>query len=326
MDLPVRIQNNLELNEPTSSQRDLLVVARFLGKIPSLPMTIFTVHHLTKYRYKRPIKPGPHQLLFRPRDSYDQRLLDSQLRVSPLPTEVRWIHDVFGNCVTLIDFSCACEVLEFETTIRLDHSPENVPDFRIEEYARTHPFSYAEDEQLDLAGYVRRHHPDDGELDAWLGKFLPRGSTQPTGQLLMTLNEAIAEGFEYRRRSVEGTQTPSETMRRQRGTCRDFALLMMEAARSLGFAARFVSGYVYVPSRDGPVRLGGGSTHAWCQIYVPGSGWVEFDPTNGIVGNRDLIRVAVTRTPSQAVPLSGTYWGDAEDDLGMTTTVNVKTA
>ena len=117
-----------------------------------------------------------------------------------------------------------------------------------------------------------------------------------------------------------------DTLLRQRGTCRDFALLMMEAARSLGFAARFVSGYVYVPSRDGPVRLGGGSTHAWCQIYIPGSGWVEFDPTNGIVGNRDLIRVAVTRTPSQAVPLSGTYWGDAEDELGMTTTVNVKTA
>jgi len=142
----------------------------------------------------------------------------------------------------------------------------------------------------------------------------------------MTLNEAIAEGFAYRRRSVEGTQTPAETLKRQRGTCRDFALRMMEAARVLGFAARFVTGYVYVPERDGPQRLGGGSTHAWCQIYVPGSGWIEFDPTNGIVGNRDLIRIAVTRTPSQAIPLSGSYWGDAEDELGMTTSVNVKTA
>jgi transglutaminase-like putative cysteine protease len=88
------------------------------------------------------------------------------------------------------------------------------------------------------------------------------------------------------------------------------ALLMMEAARALGFAARFVTGYVYVPDRDGPMRLGGGSTHAWCQIYVPGSGWIEFDPTNGIVGNRGLIRVAVTRTPDQAIPLSGTYWAN----------------
>jgi transglutaminase-like putative cysteine protease len=141
----------------------------------------------------------------------------------------------------------------------------------------------------------------------------------------MTLNEAIAQSFSYKRRSSDGTQIPLETIRRQEGTCRDFALLMMEAARSLGFTARFVKGYVYVPSRDGSDRLGGGSTHAWCQIYVPGSGWVEFDPTNGIVGNRDLIRVGVARTPGQAVPLSGTYRGDPEDELGMEVSVNVRT-
>jgi transglutaminase-like putative cysteine protease len=133
----------------------------------------------------------------------------------------------------------------------------------------------------------------------------------------MTLNEAIAEGFSYKRRSSRGTQTPDETLKSQQGTCRDFALLMMEAARSLGFAARFVTGYVYVPNRDGPVRLGGGSTHAWCQIYVPGSGWVEFDPTNGIVGNRDLIRQASPGHPSKqfrsqvatgAMPTTNSEW------------------
>jgi transglutaminase-like putative cysteine protease len=108
-----------------------------------------------------------------------------------------------------------------------------------------------------------------------------------------------------------------------RGSCRDFALLMMEAVRSLGLAARFVSGYLYVPSRDGPEHIGGGSTHAWCQVYLPGAGWVEFDPTNGIIGNRDLIRVAVARDPSQAIPLSGTYAGSPEDELGMKVQVNV---
>jgi transglutaminase-like putative cysteine protease len=141
----------------------------------------------------------------------------------------------------------------------------------------------------------------------------------------MTLNEAIAESFSYKRRTSGGTQTPDKTIETQQGTCRDFALLMMEAARSLGFAARFVTGYVYVPNRDGPVRLGGGATHAWSQIYVPGSGWIEFDPTNGIVGNRDLIRVGVARTPQQAIPLFGSYRGDAKDKLGMEVTVNVKT-
>ena len=126
----------------------------------------------------------------------------------------------------------------------------------------------------------------------------------------MTLNEAIAESFSYKRRSLHGTQTPQETIERQ-----DRRLPGLHPfddgsrARALGFAARFVTGYVYVPGRDRPARLGGGSTHAWCQVYVPGSGWVEFDPTNGIVGNRDLIRVGVARTPRQAIPLSGSYSG-----------------
>jgi transglutaminase-like putative cysteine protease len=287
-------------------------------------MTVYSVHHKTTYRYKRPIRLGPHQLLFRPRDSFDQRLLDSRLDVTPEPSEVRWIHDVFGNCLTLVDFSAKCELLEFDTVIRLEHTPENAPDFRIEDYARLHPFSYSEDEAPDLAAYIRRHHPQDTEVEEWLGKFVWRDASQPTGRLLMTLNEAIAEGFSYERRTSRGTQSPSETLKYQRGTCRDFALLMMEAARLLGFAARFVTGYVYVPSLDGPLRLGGGSTHAWCQIYVPGSGWVEFDPTNGIVGNRDLIRVGVARTAEQAIPLSGSYWGDSDDELGMEVMVNVK--
>jgi transglutaminase-like putative cysteine protease len=289
-------------------------------------MTVFTVHHTTTYRYSQPVKLGPHQLVFRPRDSFDQRLLDFQLKVTPVPVDVRWMHDVFGNCVTLIDFEASCRKLEFETSIRLDHSPGNAPDFRIEEYARSHPFSYVEDELPDLSACMRRHHVDKGELDEWLGKFLSKSPSQPTGQLLMTLNQAIAQSFSYQRRIARGTQSPAETLQNQNGTCRDLALLMMEAVRSLGFAARFVTGYIYVPDRDGPVRLGGGSTHAWCQIYVPGSGWIEFDPTNGIVGNRDLIRVAVTRTPDQAIPLSGSYWGRSDDQLSMDVSVNVKTS
>jgi transglutaminase-like putative cysteine protease len=287
-------------------------------------MTLYTVHHSTVYRYRRPVKLGQHQMLFRPRDSFDQRLLDCRLVVRPEPAEIRWIHDVFGNCLTLIDFNTNAEMLEFETTIRLEHTPENSPDFRIEEYAREHPFIYDKGELPDLEPYIRRQFPDDRSIEDWLCRFMELGQIQPTGQLLMTLNEAIAESFSYQRRTSRGTQTPAETLRSQQGTCRDFALLMIEAVRLLGFAARFITGYVYVPDRDGPVRLGGGSTHAWCSIYVPGSGWVEFDPTNGIVGNRELIRVGVARNPGQAVPLSGSYWGEPDDDAGMEVAVNVK--
>jgi transglutaminase-like putative cysteine protease len=287
-------------------------------------MTIFSVHHTTTYRYRRPVRPGQHQLLFRPRDSFDQRLLDCRLIIEPEPHDIRWIHDVFGNCVTLVDFTASTTQLTFDTSIRLEHTPENSPDFLIEDYARSHPFAYHPEELPDLLPYMRRHHVDDA-VNEWLARFVSIGASQPTGRLLMTLNEAIAEGFSYQRRTASGTQSPAETLALQQGTCRDFALLMMEAARSLGFAARFITGYVYVPGRDGPVRLGGGSTHAWCQIYVPGSGWVEFDPTNGIVGNRDLIRVGVARTPQQAVPLSGSYWGEADDELGLEVSVHVKT-
>jgi transglutaminase-like putative cysteine protease len=286
-------------------------------------MTLVTVHHTTRYRFRKPVRLGQHQMLFRPRDSFDQRLIDSTLKIVPEPSRIRWIHDVFGNCITLVDFDAPTDCVTFESEIRVDHHPEDTPDFEIEDYARQHPFEYDAEERPDLLPYVAMSHPDPS-IGAWLGKFIDRDISHPTGSLLMTLNEAIAEGFSYSRRTAPGTQTPAETLRLLRGTCRDFALLMMEAARALGFAARFVTGYVYVPSRDGPVRLGGGSTHAWCQIYVPGSGWVEFDPTNGIVGSRDLVRVAVARTPRQAIPLSGSYWGSSADELGMDVEVNVK--
>lgn len=285
-------------------------------------MAIFNVRHLTRYRYKQAIRPGRHAWLARPRDSFDQRLRDCRLSIIPDPKEIRWIHDVFGNCVTLVDFDTSTDELTFESTISLDHTPERSPDFQIEEYARQHPFSYGSDELPDLAASIKREF-DDETTWRWLDRFISR-KAQPTGRLLMTLNEAISESFSYRRRSAHGTQPPAVTIEQQTGSCRDFALLMMEAARTLGFAARFVTGYVYVADRDTPERLGGGSTHAWCQIYIPGSGWVEFDPTNGIVGNRDLIRVAVARTPSQAIPLSGSYWGDAADELGLEVEVNVK--
>src|ERR1700688_2010823 len=206
-------------------------------------MTVYSVHHKTTYRYKRPIRLGPHQLLFRPRDSFDQHLLDSHLEVTPEPSEVRWIHDVFGNCLTLGDFSAKCDLLEFDTVMRLEHTPQSAPDFRIEDYARSHPFSYSDDEAPDLAAYIRRHNPQDTEVEEWLGKFVRKDISQPTGQLLMTLNEAIAEGFSYERRTSRGTQSPGETLRHRRGTCRDFALLMMEAARLLGFAAGLLTAY-----------------------------------------------------------------------------------
>jgi transglutaminase-like putative cysteine protease len=290
-------------------------------------MTILSVRHVTIYRYKQPVAFGEHRMMFRPRDSYDQRLIEASLTIQPEPAHIRWIHDAFGNCVAIASFTGQASELRIESNIRLDHAPTNAPDFQIEEFARNYPFSYAPDELPDLLASMERRYPDpERELERWARKFLRQGHTTGTGELLKTLTYGIKESFAYARRSEGGTYPPLTTLHLGRGSCRDLALLMIEAVRCLGLAARFVSGYIYVPDRDEPSHLGGGSTHAWCQVYLPGAGWVELDPTNGIVGNRDLIRVAVARDPAQAIPLTGTFFGDADDELGMSVEVQVTTA
>jgi len=289
-------------------------------------MTTYLVRHLTDYRYRRPVEFGEHRLMFRPRDSYDQTLLDATLEVYPPPENIRWIHDVFGNCVAIVAFGAPADHLRFETHIRLNHTPYVPLDFEIDEQARTYPFDYHADEAPDLEPVRKRQFADPkDELGRWARQFVNVGRPTHTGHLLMTMCFAIRESFSYARRIASGTQTPLQTLKLRGGTCRDFAVLMLEAARTLGFAARFVTGYIYVPDRDGSITRGGGSTHAWCQIYLPGSGWIEFDPTNGIVGNRDLIRVGVARTSSQAIPLYGSFDGELEDCTDMDVQVNVVT-
>jgi transglutaminase-like putative cysteine protease len=289
-------------------------------------MAILTVKHVTTYSYVTPVRLGEHRMMLRPRDSNDQRLLDARLDIDPPPRNLRWIHDVFDNCVAVANFSGVARSLRVENNLVLDHTPYEGHEFLLEDRARFYPFPYDSDEIPDLARSIERHYPDpEGDLDRWVRRFLPHGRPMETAALLMTLTYAIKEGLSYERRTAKGTQSPLQTLSSGRGTCRDFATLMMEAARALGFAARFVSGYIYVPDRDVEERpLGGGSTHAWCQIYLPGAGWVEFDPTNGIVGSRDLVRIAVAREAHQAVPLHGSWYGDASDDMGMEVSVLVR--
>ena len=261
-------------------------------------------------------------MMFRPRDSYDQRLIQTDLTVIPEPSSFSWAHDVFGNCITHVGFDTSSTELRFETGILLDHTPTLAPDFHIDHSAKTWPLQYEADIQPDLAPYLTVQNPS-SELSTWAKKFTNSGLETETGHLLMTMTMGLRESFQYSRRTEPGTQSPEETLTHRRGTCRDFAWLMIEACRSLGLAARFVTGYIYVPSRDADIVRGGGSTHAWVQVYLPGAGWVEFDPTNGIVGSKDLIRVGVARRPKQAMPLVGNFVGSRRDYLGMTVEVKV---
>jgi len=287
-------------------------------------MHLLTVHHVTTYRYKQPVAFGEHRMMLRPRDSYDQRLLYTDLVITPEPAALRWVHDVFGNCVALARFSGRAAELRFDSTIRLDHSTVLPLDFQLEDYARSYPFSYGSEEQPDLLRSIERQYLDPTrEVDRWAHQFLNRHGPTGTPEMLAAMTYAVKERFTYVAREEMGTQDPLLTLKLGSGSCRDLALLMMEAVRSLGLAARFVSGYLYVPDKDDPGRVGGGAMHAWLEVYLPGAGWVEFDLTNGIVGNRDLIRVAVVRDPRQAVPISGSWTGFPSDLLGMTVEVGV---
>ncbi|MCJ2015391.1 transglutaminase family protein [Methylobacterium sp. J-076] len=287
-------------------------------------MPILSVRHHTVYRYRRPVAFGEHRIMFRPRDSYDQRLIEASLDISPEPATLRWMFDVFGNCVAVATFATRAETLTFDCRITLEHTPEHAPVFPIAPHAVLYPFGYGAEDMPDLSRSIERSWPDPRhEIDAWARGFIPSEGRIPTQDLLAAMTRRIRADFTYLARSEKGVQAPLTTLRARRGSCRDFAVLMMEAVRALGMAARFVSGYLYNPGNDRARHVGGGSTHAWLQVYLPGAGWVEFDPTNGIVGNRDLIRVAVARDPTQAVPLHGSFFGLSSDDLGMNVTVVV---
>ena len=290
-------------------------------------MQRLTVSHKTAYRYTRPVAFGVHRLMYRPRDSHDLRLLDATISIKP-HAELRYMHDVFGNSVAIAEFESEADRLEITSHVILDRYPLTVPTFPIEDFARVIPFSYPVSEVPDLGRTIERHYPDPKRLvTEWTRQFLStsNGATE-TETFLRTLTRCIHEDFTYKERYEPGVQSPTDTLEFGSGSCRDYALLMMEAVRSVGLAARFVSGYLYDPAIDGLESevTGAGSTHAWVQVYLPGAGWLEFDPTNGCAGGQNLVPVAVAREPDQAMPVSGTFDGDADDFIEMVVEVAVR--
>lgn len=281
-----------------------------------------TVRHTTEYQYSQPVTFGRHRMMFRPRDSHTLRLLSTSIVITPKPDSIRWMYDVFGNSVAYAEFGDqSASTLRFESEISILHYEVNQPTALLLPSAEQHPFSYSDDEVPDIAPLMSLNRPDDeGKLADWAAHIAGRSGGR-TLNILSDMMETIKREFQYQRRPKAGTQDPAQTLELRTGSCRDFALLMIEALRYLGFAARFVSGYIYTPGRAS--HQGGGSTHAWVQVYLPGCGWLEIDPTNGIFGNRDLIRIAVARDHKQAAPLTGSYTGAKEAYLGMSVSVSV---
>ena len=298
---------------------------RYSTRTEGIPIRTLRIVHRTRYSYDGPVVFGEHRLLIRPRDGHDLRVLDSSLTVSPR-ADVHWAFDTFGNSVALLSFLDAGDELVIESELLLRRYGLDEPMARFERYAGSYPVQYDEDEQIDLGPFLRADQPQDRPVLAdWIAQVLPQ---LPGGslQVLDALGTAIHDAFRYARRESEGVQTPAETIRLGEGTCRDFALLFIEAARSLGFAARFVTGYLHdevAGNESGEDMTGGGATHAWADVFVPGAGWMEFDPTNRIFESRNLIRVAKTRTPSQALPVIGTFVPEGGRLLGLQVTVRV---
>jgi transglutaminase-like putative cysteine protease len=286
-------------------------------------MSFLTVQHSTVYRYREPVGLGEHRMMFRPRASHDLRLIRTSLLISPQPARLRWLHDPFDNSVAVANFEGTTTELRFESAVTLEHFENPMPEYPLEEYARTYPFRYADEDFPSLFNALARGYGGDS-VATWALQFLDPAETSNTMNILRAMTSGIRREFTYSRRIEKGVQSPEETLRIRAGSCRDFAVLMIEAIRSLGVAARFVSGYIFMPDRSG--LAGGGSTHAWVQAYLPGAGWVDFDPTNSIIGNRNLIRVAVAWSPEQVLPLWGTYVGPAEAFERMDVNVSVTEA
>jgi transglutaminase-like putative cysteine protease len=297
-----------------------------LGNImPSL-----NIRHVTTYRYKQPVAFGEHRMMLRPRDSHEQRVITASLEISPQPTSLRFVQDAFGNHVGIARFSGCSKELRVESHVCLEHWPLDAADLATEDTPITFPVDYGAEETPDLAYCIERHYPDPAdEVGRWARQCLGSDGSIGAFELLTRLSQSINRGFVYQRREAKGVQPPVETLRLGRGSCRDFAMLLIEAARALGFAARFASGYLAVPLDDGDDVTRGaacGATHAWAQVYMPSIGWMDFDPTSGSVGNADHVSVAVVRDPRHAIPLHGTFIGLPSDHLAMEVHVSVTPA
>ena len=290
-------------------------------------MSALTIRHVTTYRYRQPVAFGEHRMMLRPRDSHDQKVIDATLGITPEPSSLRFDRDAFGNHVAIAEFAAKATELSFESIVSVEHSPHDTADALLENGVQGFPVDYTGHDAPDLLDCLRRRHADpDDQIASWARQFLDDGAPVGAVDYLTRLSQGIQRGFTYRRREAKGIQSPAETLRLGHGSCRDFAWLMIEAARALGFAARFASGYLAVHSEplsegieDGPH----GATHAWAQVYLPGVGWVDFDPTSGSVGKSALVTVAVVGDPADALPLHGTFIGSASDPLGMEVHVSV---
>jgi YD repeat-containing protein len=272
-------------------------------------MVRLSIRHETLYTYERPVRFAAHRLLTRPRDSHATRVVDAHLTLSP-PGQTRWLYDALGNSVCCFTPDGESRTLSIVSDLTIERFPASLTRRDVADPQTVTPIVYSAGDRAVLAPFVDPVSEDrDGRLLNWLRDQV--GSPkEPALEFLLRLNRTIRASFDYSARDIGTAQEPGQTVATGAGACRDFAWLMVEALRRLGYAARFVTGYLYSPKMALSGVRGAGATHAWCEVFLPELGWTEFDPTNALAESPDLIPVAVTRTPAEAAPVSGAIYGD----------------
>jgi transglutaminase-like putative cysteine protease len=268
-------------------------------------MQRFKIIHRTCYSYSAEVILGPHTLLLRPREDHELRIENFSLSLTPLST-LLWHRDVEGNSVAIANFAQPAMRLMVESEVTIQQYNEAPLDFMVADYAMFYPFVYQPDDKVLLSPYIQLPTQEAiNEVKQWVATFWHPHERIQTYTLLQRLASGIHATMSYRVREEPGVQTALQTLFSKTGSCRDFALLFMEAARCLGFASRFVSGYLHAPLMSHEI----GTTHAWAEIYLPGAGWKGFDPTIGEIAGSDHIAVAVARLPESVPPIAGSFVG-----------------
>jgi transglutaminase-like putative cysteine protease len=282
-----------------------------------------TVRHRTVYEYALPVRLGPQRLMLRPRESRDLRLCSYALSLAP-EAQLTWAQDVFGNAVATATFDGVSDKLTIDSKADLSLNAEPWPIFSIDASAITYPFAYSTADRTNLGALaIYRGLTDNGQVQRWARGFV-RGEATDTLSMLKDLSAGVTATVYYDARDEEGTQEPAETLSRGRGSCRDIAALFVETARSLGVGGRVVSGYLYNTSQSSIGSQGPGSTHAWAELYLPGAGWITFDPTNRSLGGANLIPVAVGRDMAEVMPVTGSFAGPVDALQRMSVEVQVQ--
>lgn len=267
--------------------------------------------HSTEYHYHAPVTFGPHRALLRPREGHDLHIESTRLKIEP-KADVRWVRDIYGNSIAIITFAEPARKLGLFSEVNVDLYDDTPINCVIDPLAQSYPFQYAANEQVEIIPYRVPSYPHDGPaVQQWLLNLYSPGQLINTSDLLNKLNTRIYEAFRYNARYDPGVQLPCQTLALGSGSCRDYAVFMMEAARHWGFASRFVTGYIQMGEGQH------GATHAWTEVYIPGAGWRGFDPTNNKLAGSEHVSVAVAREQDKASPLSGSWDGppDAWDRM-----------